>query len=139
MENSNRTENYYVGGIKIASAINAVIGLWLIVSPFVLGYARVTSVMIDTVIVGVIVLVIETLRVMRPRQAATLSWATALLGLWLIVSLWFLGLARIKIDPFEWSFSISAIMLFVGGAFSASYTMAQMHLTNAGRMPAKQQ
>jgi len=47
-----------VGTVKILSWVNAVIGLWLIVAPFVLSYTKVTAAMWNDIIVGIIVVVL---------------------------------------------------------------------------------
>jgi len=44
--------------IKILSWINAVLGLWLIVAPFIIGYSNVVTAMWNDIIVGIIVIVL---------------------------------------------------------------------------------
>jgi hypothetical protein len=61
-------------------------GLWLIVSPFVLSYTVLPVAMWNTIIVGIIVLVLACARAANPGRYVGLSWLNVLLGLWLIVS-----------------------------------------------------
>lgn len=46
------------GTIKTLSWINAVLGLWLIIAPFLLGYSAVGAAMWNDIVVGVIVAVL---------------------------------------------------------------------------------
>ena len=67
-------------------------GLWLIGSPFVLGFSGKDAAMTTNVmIVGIIVATIGTIRAAVPDRATTLSWLNLTLGLWVIVSSLVLG------------------------------------------------
>jgi len=46
------------GTVKILSWINAVLGLWLIVAPFILSYSKLATPMWNDIIVGIIILVL---------------------------------------------------------------------------------
>jgi hypothetical protein len=69
-----------------ASVLNIIAGLWLIISPFVLGYTALPVALWDTLIVGIVVLVLAWARAANPERHAGLSWLNLLLGIWLIVS-----------------------------------------------------
>ncbi len=47
-----------VGLIKSLSWLNAILGLWLIIAPFTLGYSKLASAMWNDVVIGIIVLVV---------------------------------------------------------------------------------
>ncbi len=82
----------YRAGIKTASGLNILAGIWLIISPFVLGFFHYHQVapLLNTLIAGVIVLVFAAFRVAYPERHPWLSWVNLLLGIWLIISPFFL-------------------------------------------------
>ncbi len=45
--------------VRTLSWINAVLGLWLVLAPFIIGYSSATGAMVNDIIVGGVVLVIE--------------------------------------------------------------------------------
>lgn len=67
-------------------------GLWLIISPFILGYSATNAAMNNDVIVGVIVGVLALITIIWARQTASwLSWIIALVGIWEIAAPFLLG------------------------------------------------
>lgn len=72
--------------VKTASGLNLVAGLWLIVSPFVLGYTDLQQAMWNSLIVGVLVAIMAAARVAMPGHYPWMSWANVVLGIWLIAS-----------------------------------------------------
>ncbi len=74
-------------------AVNALLGLWLVVSPWLLGYAGETAAAWNAWIPGVIVAVaaIAALTAFHEWE----EWVNALLGLWLVISPWLLGYAAV--------------------------------------------
>ncbi len=75
---------------KMLSGINAVLGVWLIIAPFVITYPN-TVAMWNSIIVGAVVLILAWIRLANPVRAPGLSWINAILGLWLIVAPFVLG------------------------------------------------
>src|SRR5579864_3766432 len=71
-----------------SSWINALLGIWVIVSPFVLNY-RVPRVVWSNVIAGGVVLVIALVRSCVRKQVW--SWINIILGIWIIISPFVLG------------------------------------------------
>ncbi len=88
--------------VKVASGISFLFGIWLIISPFVLGFSTLSMVaMWDAVIVGIIVAILSAIRFFNPMSSPALSWIDALLGLWMIVSPFILavsGVAGVTVD-----------------------------------------
>jgi len=67
-------------------------GLWFIVSPFILGFSSVTRPTNNAVIVGVVVAIAAFLTAFLMRgPAVLLSWLTALVGVWALISPFVLG------------------------------------------------
>ncbi len=82
--------------VKVASGISFLFGLWLIISPFVMGFSTLSAMaMYDAVIVGVIVAILSLIRFFSPGSSTALNWINALLGLWLIISPFVLALSGV--------------------------------------------
>ena len=72
-----------------ASWLSVILGVWLIISPWVVGFAGDTMATWNTLILGIVVVL---LGFYATRTAdPTPSWLNVALGIWLIVSPWVLG------------------------------------------------
>ncbi len=71
--------------VKVLSWITVVLGVWLIIAPFILTFPSMVA-MWNSIIVGVIVLILSWIRAANPASSPGLSWINAILGLWLIVA-----------------------------------------------------
>ncbi|RME43876.1 MAG: hypothetical protein D6791_14485 [Chloroflexi bacterium] len=78
---------------RYAFFINLVLGLWLLVSPWVLGFANMTTPLWSHIIVGAIIALLALWRALEPADEgrAWASWVMAILGLWSVVSPWVFG------------------------------------------------
>ena len=68
-----------------ASALNVLAGIWLIISPWVLGFTDLRVPLWDTLLVGIAVLVLAAIR-LGTSGTTGLSWVNLLLGICLIIS-----------------------------------------------------
>lgn len=70
---------------------NLVLGLWLFVSPWVLGYAGLRSAAWNSWIMGVVVAAVSVsaLILFAPWQ----EWVNVIMGVWLLVAPWVMGFA----------------------------------------------
>ncbi|HBY99293.1 MAG TPA: hypothetical protein DEP84_36035 [Chloroflexi bacterium] len=84
-----------VGQVKIASGLNILFGLWLIIAPFLLSYSAMRAAMWDDIIIGAVILVLAWVRVANPARYTWLSWSNVVLGLWLIAAPFVLGSASV--------------------------------------------
>jgi SPW repeat-containing protein len=75
--------------VRVFEGASALLGLWLIVSPFVVG-APGPSVARSGMLVGALILVLAAVRLLYKHTAA-MSWGIVLLGAWTIMSPWVLG------------------------------------------------
>jgi hypothetical protein len=73
-----------------ASWVNVLLGIWIIISPFMVQFARLPAAMWNNVIVGVVIAVFALIRSSIPRQSGW-SWANVILGIWMIISPFALG------------------------------------------------
>ena len=46
------------GTIKVLSWINAVLGLWVLLAPFIIGYSKTTGAMVNDLIIGIVVVIL---------------------------------------------------------------------------------
>ena len=78
--------------VRVPSGLNLLFSLWLIASPFLMGYSTASMAALwDALIVGVVVLVLSWIRENNPAGPVWMSWVSAVLGVWMIVSPFILG------------------------------------------------
>lgn len=68
---------------------NLVLGLWLILSPWLLGYSATSAALWNALIVGVVVGLMALLHLQNGPMWE--EWVNVVLGVWLILSPWLLG------------------------------------------------
>lgn len=76
------------GQVNIASGLNILLGLWLIASPWVFSFSSLQGALWNSIIVGVVVVVLAWVRITNPTRYVWASWVNLLLGLWILVSPW---------------------------------------------------
>jgi SPW repeat len=74
-----------------SSWVNILLGIWVLISPFVLTLALPRAIW-NNVVTGFVVGILAIIRVRVPNQTGW-SWINALLGIWLIISPFVLGFA----------------------------------------------
>lgn len=88
----------YTGDVQTASGLSFLLGLWLVVAAWVVGYTSVSLVVWDEVAVGAVVSLLALLRLMAPLRFESTYWVDLVLGGWLVVVPWVLsypaGVAR---------------------------------------------
>ncbi len=65
--------------------INVLLGIWVIISPFLLSFSEISSAMWCNVATGAVVGIIGLIRA-SPLQQREWSWTNVVLGIWLIAS-----------------------------------------------------
>lgn len=75
--------------------VNAVLGVWLIVAPWALGFQAETAAIENSVVIGMAMLAFALTAIFLPR--AWEEWMALVLGLWLIASPWALGFSAISV------------------------------------------
>jgi FtsH-binding integral membrane protein len=75
--------------------VNAVLGVALVVSPWVLDYSSETFAMSNAVVIG-LALVAAALGAMLAPQAWE-EWTEAVLGLWMVISPWMLAYSHVQV------------------------------------------
>lgn len=74
--------------------INLILGIWLFVSPWVLGYSTAGTAAWNAWIIGVVVFVLSATSLAAFRQWE--EWINVVLGIWLIVSPWVLTFSTLR-------------------------------------------
>lgn len=78
------------GQIRTASGLNVILGIWLIIAPFI--FAMTGAAFWNDILVGIFVLILASTRVSRPTASTRLaSWTNAIVGIWLILAPFVLG------------------------------------------------
>jgi hypothetical protein len=73
---------------RVASVLNVLAGVWVIISPFVLGFSSSPAALWATLIPGIVVLALAWIRANNPAANVGLSWVNVLAGIWLIIAPW---------------------------------------------------
>jgi len=106
-------------GVRTASTIVLLAGIWYFVSPWVYGFYGHSNAW-NAWIVGAIIFILGCSRVARPAQLAGLSWCNMVLGIWTFFSPWIYGYTGTQ-GRFVNSLCVG-IIVFVLSIISASLT-----------------
>ena len=119
---TNNSELSNTAATRTASVLNVIAGIWLIISPFALGYANpgLRGAEWDTVVIGIVVAVLAWIRAANPLHFVGLSWINFVLGIWLLISPFVL---RYSAQPTAmWNDVIMGIIVIVLSICSAAAT-----------------
>ena len=72
--------------VQLASGLNLLVGIWLIISAYVV-YAQ-GSMTTNNVICGIAIAVLAAIRAFGAYDQSWLSWVNAAIGVWVVVSPW---------------------------------------------------
>jgi hypothetical protein len=72
--------------VQTASGLNIILGLWLIIAPWVLDYSSQNNAVWNQVVIGIAVATLALVRAAAPAKFAGLSWTNFVLGAWLVVA-----------------------------------------------------
>jgi hypothetical protein len=108
--------------------INLVAGMWLILSPFLLGYSQ--GAMANSVLIGIAVAIIAIIRLAMTRDAWT-GWLVAAIGLWLIIAPFVFGFTEPAVlwNEIIVGIIIAGLSLWRGIATTPLHTPHQQHPT----------
>ncbi len=101
--------------VAVASGLNVLAGLWLIIAPFVLGYDSGDPYWND-IVFGAIVALLALARTVGAYRASWMSWLNMLVGAWIFASaFWLDDTSTAKVNDI-----IVGAVIFVLGAASAT-------------------
>jgi hypothetical protein len=115
-------ENAKQSAVKSMSIVNFILGAWLIVSPYIFGYATGQARWNQTVM-GIIIVVLAIWRY-TAVDAAWASWVNALVSLWLIIAPFALGY---QLAAAYWNEIIVAIITLVVAGTNANMHVHRPH------------
>jgi len=75
-------------------AVNAVLGAWLVLSPWAVAYQQETAAMVNAMVIGLALIAAALGAIFVPR--AWEEWTEGVLGLWMVVSPWALGFSAMS-------------------------------------------
>jgi hypothetical protein len=101
------------GGIA-AAGLNVIAGIWLIISPFVLGYTGADATW-NPIVFGAIVAVLALVRMAAGPEAAWVSLINMAIGVWLFLSAFWLASS----SQASWNVGVLGVVVFVLGAWAA--------------------
>ena len=102
--------------IRWASGANILFGAWLFIAPWVLNYAQ-DAISWNETIAGATLMILATLRYIRPLGRFWIGWINALIGLWMIAAPFVLNSQYITAQVNNLT---TGIAVFVAGAISGS-------------------
>jgi hypothetical protein len=103
--------------VEWASGLNVLAGVWLIISPWVVGYGHGDAVW-NPVVFGAIVGVLTLAGAMGAYREVFLSWINAAIGVWLFISAFWLA----STGQAFWNDLIMGVVVFVLAIWSAGAT-----------------
>lgn len=106
--------------IRSLSVVTVLAGIWLIISPFILGYNSAGNAT-QQIIFGAIVTVLGFVRMAAPNVAWP-SWINFIIGLWIIVAPWTMAATTAS----RWNEVITGIIVAIF-AYSSSAVTAHTH------------
>lgn len=116
MANANEENVHWTSGI------NVIAGVWLIIAPFVLGYAALEAILWNDVIIGAAVAAFALFRTSQPNQFESLSWINFVLGIWLIIAPFIIGHSALGAGEALWNDIIIGVIIVALAAWSATST-----------------
>ncbi|HEU4585369.1 MAG TPA: SPW repeat protein [Gemmatimonadaceae bacterium] len=116
-----RTADTDTSQVRVASGLNFLAGIWIIISAWVYGAIYTSGSAWNSIIVGIVIAVFSAIRFFSPRSAVGLSWINALLGIWMIISPWVFGYAGTNTARM-WNSVIFGIIVLILGVWSAAAT-----------------
>lgn len=87
--------------------VNALLGAWLVVSPWILGFEQDLTVLGNMVIVGALLIAAALGAIFLPR--AWEEWTEAALGMWMAISPWLLAFSAIQAAT--WSAVVTGLVV----------------------------
>ena len=109
-------------GDRWQDSLNVLLGVWLILSPWILGFSPEMTAMWNAVLVGAVIALLALSTLVNFRKWE--EWAGILLGLWLIASPWVLGFAA-TLSAATWNFVAVGILAIALAGWSLSDHPAQ--------------
>jgi SPW repeat len=103
------------GDAAAAATLNVLAGIWLIISPFVLGYTGADATW-NPIVFGAIICALALARLAGGARAAEISVVNMAIGVWLFISAFWLATS----SQASWNVGILGVVVFVLAAWASS-------------------
>lgn len=114
----------------IATNINIGTGVWLVIAPFVLGYAFLAAPLWNDIVCGALIIVLAGIRRSNILRYEGLSYTNAGIGAWLIIAPFVLDYGGLMAPT--WNDVAVGILVLIMGIWSASASRNAAHTPGAG-------
>ena len=81
--------------IRLASGLNIIAGLWLIVSPYGFGYYMLNPPFWNSIVIGFLVVVFATIRIVLSARFSEIAWINFAFGAYLCISPFLFGFTNV--------------------------------------------
>jgi len=108
------------GQVTTASGLDVLAGIWLLISPWCVGFSAVSGATSNDVIFGIIIGILALVRFFNNAASPAVSWINAILGIWVLISPWVLGFGHVQ--AFWVNNLITGIVVIVLACWSALAT-----------------
>ena len=122
MQNTSDTR---LNDARYASGINVLLGIWLIVAPYVLSFSGTSAALWNDIIVGAAVFILGLVRLRDLRTTMWASWVNLLLGIWMVIGPYVLSYS--DITNARWN----DIVVGIAVAILAAWSLFSTHQTHA--------
>jgi hypothetical protein len=114
-------------------------GLWLAISPWVLQFHNSTpNVAQSNLIVGIAVAAVGLGMAVLPRTMQSLSWATFLIGAWVVASPWIIQRSSVPVGTYLSNVITGGVIALLGLAGAGLVLTARRNLATARHSPVQQ-
>lgn len=106
---------------RTASIINVIAGIWLIISPYALGFTN-PATQTNNLWLGFIVGILALIRAIWPKQTVWASWVNIIAGIWLIIAPFVLGFTLMsqRVNDVIVGVIVAALAIWSSGATMTS-------------------
>lgn len=102
------------------SGLNVIVAIWVIISPWVLGFNNYHDMTWNLVICGAVVLILSGIRLWGPAIMSSLSWINAAIAIWIFISPWVF--AESGVGSILWNCVSCGVVIFLLAVWSAVMT-----------------
>lgn len=107
--------------LRTTGSLDILVGIWLVISPFLLGYSANSSALWNDIIAGVAVIIFAATQTARSTSRISWpSWVNLLIGIWLVLSPF--ALNNSASATIMWNEIITGIIIIALAAWAAFST-----------------